>query len=512
MYRVTLLIVVLGLPTSGRAQQLDPSGIRPVTSPVRDAGTFDWDTKRWISGPRADRLAATSYTVFNNTCTWTGGSFYFGGFEHCEELVDTGRIPSATTPLRSLEGTNANGVHVSGNVLSGATDAQIINTYQFAYCTFYAAGAVDITIGFYDNLRGDCASGIPVRGRSNQTSPYQTLSQQAVSFGTGTAYFDFGTVAGNPLPGSTTNGAQTCWTVTIAFANNGGFCLTSEGNGAWSNDQTQDLFSWSFSHDMVNSLYGDNGPLVSGEPLTGGYGAGAYNLPVGSGANLAPCGTGFGTSVDGWWLNVAGSGAGWYNTLNVNAPTPATHKTTCAGAAGFGTNCYWFGGWPANPLGSFWMVMTATGDCNGCSNRAQAYCTAGTSSAGCNALISGQGVSSASAPSGFYLQASGVEGGKTGLFYYGTAAKSPAVTVGTSSSFQCVQPPVRRSALLTGGGSGGVCDGSFETDLNARWSAKPNHNPGAGGTVYAQLWYRDPANTSNQTTARSDALSWTVCP
>ncbi len=50
------------------------------------------------------------------------------------------------------------------------------------------------------------------------------------------------------------------------------------------------------------------------------------------------------------------------------------------------------------------------------------------------------------------------------------------------------------------------------TDLNLRWSSKPAHNPGAGAQVHAQLWYRDPSSTSNQTTARSNALSWTVCP
>jgi hypothetical protein len=71
---------------------------------------------------------------------------------------------------------------------------------------------------------------------------------------------------------------------------------------------------------------------------------------------------------------------------------------------------------------------------------------------------------------------------------------------------------VKRSQLLDSGGSNGNCDGNFSVDLNARWTAQPAQNPGAGASVYAQLWYRDPANTSNQTTSRSDALTWTVCP
>jgi hypothetical protein len=74
---------------------------------------------------------------------------------------------------------------------------------------------------------------------------------------------------------------------------------------------------------------------------------------------------------------------------------------------------------------------------------------------------------------------------------------------------------VKRAGLLTGTGTVGACDGSFSQDLNALWCPtcpKPNHNPGAGSTVNLQLWYRDPLNTSNQTTSLSDGLEFGVCP
>jgi hypothetical protein len=149
----------------------------------------------------------------------------------------------------------------------------------------------------------------------------------------------------------------------------------------------------------------------------------------------------------------------------------------------------------------------------GCSSASSSYCTSGTSATGCVANLSSSGTSSATASSGFVVSATGTEGGnKSGLLYWGAAQKSPATAVGTSSSYQCVNPPVKRSQLLDGGGTNGNCDGMFSVDLNARWAAQPAQNPGAGATVYAQLWYRDPANTSNQTTSRSDALTWTVCP
>jgi hypothetical protein len=142
------------------------------------------------------------------------------------------------------------------------------------------------------------------------------------------------------------------------------------------------------------------------------------------------------------------------------------------------------------------------------------YCTAGVSAAGCTAAVGASGVASASAASGFLVTAAGAEGGRTGLFYYGTGGRQ-ASPWGNGTSLQCVVPPVRRGGVLAGGGSAGVCDGSFSLDLNARWCPtcpRPGHNPGAGTTGQVQLWYRDPFNTSNQTTTLSDALEYLVAP
>jgi len=139
------------------------------------------------------------------------------------------------------------------------------------------------------------------------------------------------------------------------------------------------------------------------------------------------------------------------------------------------------------------------------------YCTAGTSASGCQAAISATGVPSASAASGFELHAFGVEGAKDGLFFLGTSGRQ-ANAWGNGSSLQCIVPPVQRAGLLTGSGSAGACDGAFTQDLNARWQIKPNQNPGAGAVVQAQLWYRDPSNTSNQPTSMSDAVEFAVGP
>jgi hypothetical protein len=159
----------------------------------------------------------------------------------------------------------------------------------------------------------------------------------------------------------------------------------------------------------------------------------------------------------------------------------------------------------ASPAGDSYIARW--GGCTG----QETYCTAGISANGCQAGLSASGVASATAASGFDLQAMGVEGSKDGLFFYGANGRQ-ANSWGSGTSYQCVVPPVRRAGLLSGGGTSGFCDGAFTQDLNARWTAKPAHNPGAGALVQAQLWYRDPLNTSNQTTSLSDAIEFAVGP
>jgi len=139
------------------------------------------------------------------------------------------------------------------------------------------------------------------------------------------------------------------------------------------------------------------------------------------------------------------------------------------------------------------------------------YCTAGTSASGCQARIEATGTPSASTPKGFYLHATDVEGSKSALFFFGVNGRQ-ANPWGKGSSYQCVVPPVKRAGLLVPNGTTGECDGWFTQDLNSRWAARPLQNPGAGAVVQAQLWYRDPLNTSNQTTSLSDAIEFTVGP
>ena len=139
------------------------------------------------------------------------------------------------------------------------------------------------------------------------------------------------------------------------------------------------------------------------------------------------------------------------------------------------------------------------------------YCTAGTSASGCQATMSATGTPSATAPTGFTVSANNVEGAKDGLFFFGTNGRQ-ANSWGSGTSFQCVVPPTNRTSLLTGSGTVGLCDGLTSRDMNATWTAIPAKNPGAGAVVQLQFWYRDPLNTSNQTTSLSDAVEFIVQP
>jgi hypothetical protein len=139
------------------------------------------------------------------------------------------------------------------------------------------------------------------------------------------------------------------------------------------------------------------------------------------------------------------------------------------------------------------------------------YCTPGTSASGCQPVLAAAGAPSATAPTGFFVSAANVEGSKDGLFFFGTNGRQ-ANGWGNGTSFQCVVPPVSRAGLLPGVGTNGNCDGAFAQDLNARWTAKPASRPAAGAVTQIQLWYRDPLNTSSQTTSLSSAVEVTVCP
>lgn len=139
----------------------------------------------------------------------------------------------------------------------------------------------------------------------------------------------------------------------------------------------------------------------------------------------------------------------------------------------------------------------------------QTYCTAGVSASGCTAAMSGVGDPSASASSGFHVLATGSEGDKDGLFFFGTSGRQ-ALPWGNTTSLQCVASPVIRTPILDGVGTNSVCDGLFALDFNAFAAGLVLGAPAVGAQVQLQCWYRDPASSANLKTSLSNALEFTV--
>lgn len=141
------------------------------------------------------------------------------------------------------------------------------------------------------------------------------------------------------------------------------------------------------------------------------------------------------------------------------------------------------------------------------------YCTAGTTSNGCQALISASANPSVSFASACNLTVSGVEGQKTGILFYGLSALPQSWCTPAGGSYLCVKPPTQRTFAGGSGGTTNQCNGGFTLDWNAFQQATPSPlgSPWtAGDRVYVQAWFRDPP--SCRTTSLSDAVEMTYTP
>jgi murein DD-endopeptidase MepM/ murein hydrolase activator NlpD len=138
-----------------------------------------------------------------------------------------------------------------------------------------------------------------------------------------------------------------------------------------------------------------------------------------------------------------------------------------------------------------------------------AYCTAGVTTNGCQAVMTAAGHASAAAPTGFVVTTSNVEANKQGLMFWGRTPKASPWGAGTSTL--CVAAPTVRTPVQNSrGGIVSPCDGTFALDFNGWMTSNPARAPGAGETVYLQTWFRDPP--APKTTSLSDALQFPICP
>lgn len=308
----TLGVVLLG--ATALAQTDLRSLVRPITSPVKNAGTLNLTTGQWTRANGGQVFAtAGPDIVYANTCF----SGYYGGMGQVglETWTDEGAIPKPGTPQ-----TPSISVPGGFDTEPGCADTYLINGFLIGYCTFQTSFSCDIN--FYDQYQ--------------QPGTFCTVP------GAPTATF---VITG--LPASTAVGIQACWTV--------GFDL-SGGTGTFTLEGTDDplgagraQFGWSFTLTGPSLAATPDGPIIAGGVST-------------SGSPLT-C-----TGVDSTRWDIRGIAPTWPSNVSPGPIIPGAleegsgmmsqdaFRTDGATTAPSGPGCYYFGG---NPTASFHLELYA---------------------------------------------------------------------------------------------------------------------------------------------------------
>jgi subtilisin-like proprotein convertase family protein len=151
----------------------------------------------------------------------------------------------------------------------------------------------------------------------------------------------------------------------------------------------------------------------------------------------------------------------------------------------------------------------------GCNSNVVNYCTSSTTTNGCNPAMSASAANAsiAAGPGSFVLNATSVEGSKTGLIFYGVTGQNGLPWATGSTSFLCVKSPTQRTTTQNSGGAPNSCAGLLSLDFFGFMSTHPTAlgQPIAAGQQYnAQAWFRDPP--APKTTNLSDGIEFDLCP
>jgi hypothetical protein len=136
------------------------------------------------------------------------------------------------------------------------------------------------------------------------------------------------------------------------------------------------------------------------------------------------------------------------------------------------------------------------------------YCTAKTNSQGCVPSISISAAPSLTAGGPCIVSASNVLSQRAGLLFYSTTGGYTAPFLG---GWLCVQPPIKRTAVLTSTGAG-ACDGTYSFDFTGFLQASSDPQLVGGARVWAQFWSRDPGFTPPNNIGLTDAVATFICP
>ena len=280
----------------------------PITSQVRDAGTYHLATGTWSRG--VNQVApAGSEVLYDNTCT-VG---YYTGLADGEVLLDSGRIPSTGSPNNQSS-------------LVGLYDNYTVNGFEIGYCSNQPL-TTSIDVSFVD-MYSACLN--------TTVLPTPLVTFNLVN-----------------VPAGGAAGTLGCWMVAFDLANTPSvFLLGGDGDGVYDNVPSQDSFGWTWTQ-TVPTTGSDSGPLLAGDPSgifngsCGGIGGGTTFV----GASPGP-GSGIGNldqfelgglavSPGCYWLGGYNHGpfAGFYMQLKGEADFGPTLGTPYCFGGGNGLDC-----------------------------------------------------------------------------------------------------------------------------------------------------------------------------
>jgi hypothetical protein len=337
----------------------------------------------------------------------------------------------------------------SGNTeLPGCDDALVMNGFTFGYCADQAT--VDIRVCFYES--------------------HDNCTDIATATGT-TCWYTF-----TGLPGSNT-GVPLCWAFTVDLMGTTiEWPFLADGDGVY--DGTQPLDGFGYTYEITNVTGTATGIILAGEPIHLGQGCDfavgtVYEPADPTGTN--PLGTGYG-STDAFGLMNAGAYAG----------------------------CFFFGGWPANPWSSYYMIVwEEDAGCNpGCStvvcdgtgtNPVACPCGNNNGGAGDQGCVHSGGIGASlnvddCTIANFGATATNLPVGNGGIFLTGTVLSGG---VAVFDGITCTAGSTLRlqAGFETSPGVRVTAGGALTTEGN---TASPGYFVG-GSTYFMVYWFRDVA-------------------
>ena len=136
------------------------------------------------------------------------------------------------------------------------------------------------------------------------------------------------------------------------------------------------------------------------------------------------------------------------------------------------------------------------------------YCEGKLHSQGCVPSIAYSGSASASSASPFLVTATNVVPHRRGFLFYGFAPDAQPFQGGT----YCVLQPTRRTRGQDSLGGPAPCTGSYSYDFNPRIQSGADPFLVPGALVYAQYWFRDPADPQGFASGLSNGLCFGIAP